>query len=618
MPEERDDDGRVVHSRPGGEAGEAARAVSAVESRLSAAFAGARGGLWRALLPLVVGFALIVSLVYLLGRLSRETVSDVRFDTQGEERALSGTLRILLDMRLALSRLDTEARLRARSEAGTRSVILPPSDLRLRTERGAVEELLPEFDRLPLKDEALKRDVRERVVGYVEITRDLERYSLEGFEAYRELDGRLRTLISGVTEDRQATEIRRDRTLEEVRGEIEFLMWLAVVTGLVVATATFLEVWRRFRQMRRGFEALRRERQFSAQMIEGMPSAVAALDGDDRIRSANASFFDAFPGAHLGASIHDKLAPPEGLKLLAAATSSRVSRSTYRGRWRLPGREEGRERVFDVYSSPLEIEGEDGQLLTLVDVTETAEAEQELRRQEALAAVGQAAAQVAHEIKNPLGSIRLGVAMLRDMTKDREAITTIDLVERGIEHLSKLTLDVTQFSRRRQLAPTDVDLHDLLAESLDLVTDKLRERQTPVERDFRAEPARGHWDEDQLRQVFVNLLANAADASPPGSPVTVATERTHLRTPDRRQDGEGDALSPGVRVVITDRGPGMDGPTRARIFEPFFTTKKKGTGLGLAIAKQIVEQHGGTINVLSRLGEGTSFVVDLPLSVGGL
>ncbi|HYE16643.1 MAG TPA: HAMP domain-containing sensor histidine kinase, partial [Pyrinomonadaceae bacterium] len=76
--------------------------------------------------------------------------------------------------------------------------------------------------------------------------------------------------------------------------------------------------------------------------------------------------------------------------------------------------------------------------------------------------------------------------------------------------------------------------------------------------------------------------------------------------------------SPGVRVVITDRGPGMDGPTRARIFEPFFTTKKKGTGLGLAIAKQIVEQHGGTINVLSRLGEGTSFVVELPLSVGGL
>ncbi len=115
------------------------------------------------------------------------------------------------------------------------------------------------------------------------------------------------------------------------------------------------------------------------------------------------------------------------------------------------GRDErGDERAFDVYSSPLEIEGEPGQLLTLVDVTEASEAEQELRRQEALAAVGQSAAQIAHEIKNPLGSIRLGVAMLRDMARDRESINTIDLVERGIEHLSKLTLDVTQFSRTKR------------------------------------------------------------------------------------------------------------------------------------------------------------------------
>src|SRR3712207_1707867 len=139
-------------------------------------------------------------------------------------------------------------------------------------------------------------------------------------------------------------------------------------------------------------------------------------------------------------------------------------------------------RAFDVYSSPLEIEGEPGQLLTLVDVTEAAEAEQVLRRQEALAAVGQAEESGAHEIKNPLGSIRLGVAMLRDMTRDREAITTIDLVERGIEHLSKLTLDVTQFSRRRALTLSEVDLSDLMSDSLVLVAEKLREKRTLVER----------------------------------------------------------------------------------------------------------------------------------------
>ena len=248
--------------------------------------------------------------------------------------------------------------------------------------------------------------------------------------------------------------------------------------------------------------------------------------------------------------------------------------------------------------------------------TEAAEAEQELRRSESLAAVGQAAAQVSHEIKNPLGSIRLGVAMLRDMTRDREAITTIDLVERGIEHLSKLTLDVTQFSRRRQLtlAP-DIDLAELLNESLDLVTEKLREKRTPVERRFPEEPVRGHWDEDQLRQVFVNLLANAVDAGAAESPVTISAERVTLVAGDRR-NGEGGRQVPGARVSITDRGQGMDERTRARIFEPFFTTKKKGTGLGLAIAKQIVEQHGGSIRVESKPGEGTRFHIDLPLSPG--
>jgi signal transduction histidine kinase len=365
--------------------------------------------------------------------------------------------------------------------------------------------------------------------------------------------------------------------------------------------------------MRRGYRELHRERQFSTQMLEGMPSAVAAVDRRDRIRSANAAFFQVFPGAAVGASIHDKFTTPEGLKLLAGATSTRVRRTAYHGRFRMSADGDGREHAFDVYSSPLEIEGELGQLLTLVDATEAAQSEQELRRSESLAAVGQAAATVAHEIKNPLGSIRLGVAMLRDMTRDREAITTINLVERGIDHLSKLTLDVTQFSRRRQLtlAP-DVDLSELLNESLDLVTEKLREKRTPVERRFPEEPLSGNWDEDQLRQVFVNLLANAVDAGPAESPVTITAAPVTLSA-GARGNGEGRQVS-GARVSIADRGQGMDERTTARIFEPFFTTKKKGTGLGLAIAKQIVEQHGGSIRVESAPDRGTRFTIDLPLS----
>lgn len=611
MPEdESKDKGRVVYARLEG-AGQGGGARASKRREHSAAAPGAYETLWRTLVPLLVGFALLVALVLGLGYLSAQKISDASFNTKDAERRLSAMSKTLLNLRLALSRLDTEARIRGRVESGTQGVMLPPTDLRLRNEREAVSNLLPEFDALPLRDGAKKEDVRRRLGEYVDITKDVRSYSLDGFAAYRDLDERLRSLMSDVSEEQNRLDEERLGALERTQREIRFLMWMAALVGLLVATATILEVWRRFRQMRRSFEALRRERQFSSQMLEGMPSAVAAIDRSDCVRSANAAFFDLFPGAEVGTSIHEEFTTPEGARLLTSATSTRVSRTLYRGRFRLPGGEEVRERAFDVYSSPLEIEGQQGQLLTLVDVTEAAEAEHELRRQEALAAVGQAAAQVAHEIKNPLGSIRLGVAMLRDMTREREAITTIDLVERGIEHLSKLTLDVTQFSRRRQLTLSEVDLSDLLGESLDLVADNLQEKHTPVEKDFTSEPLRGNWDEDQLRQVFVNLLANAVDASPEGVAVRITTERVGVRVGDRRNGGKD---VPGARISIADRGPGMDEETRARIFEPFFTTKKRGTGLGLAIAKQIVEQHGGRIRAESRPGDGTRFTIELPLS----
>jgi signal transduction histidine kinase len=155
--------------------------------------------------------------------------------------------------------------------------------------------------------------------------------------------------------------------------------------------------------------------------------------------------------------------------MLEAASASHVDRAMYRGRWMCPAPPDAEEeQTFDVYSSPLAINGERGQILTLVDVTEAAEAERGMRRQESLAAVGQATAQVAHEIRNPLGSIRLGVAMLRDNVKDAEGLNTIELVERGIRHLNKLVVDVSQFSRRKALERSEVDLHELLDHSLDL------------------------------------------------------------------------------------------------------------------------------------------------------
>ena len=234
------------------------------------------------------------------------------------------------------------------------------------------------------------------------------------------------------------------------------------------------------------------------------------------------------------------------------------------------------------------------------------------RRKASLAAVGQATAQVAHEIKNPLGSIRLGVAMLRDMTQPGEAHQTIDLVERGIDHLNKLTIDVTQFSREKKLTREMTNVHELLDASLELVADLIQTKRTPIEKHYTREALVGELDADQLRQVFVNLLANALDAGGESSPITITT----ALLAGTASDGNGNhpaTNAPRARITIRDHGSGMDDTTRARIFEPFFSTKKRGTGLGLAVVKKIVEQHDGTISVESAPGAGTTFHAELPL-----
>lgn len=573
-----------------------------------------------ALPPLIVGFALLLTVIIVLGRISLNRLEQVSTDILNLERGYAGKLSILLELRMALTNLNNEARARGRVEGEPEPIVPMPFAFRMRKVRGDVEKVLPRFEHLPLAQTEKGHTFRRELDEYLAVTEDNTRYSLEGFEKFRTVDATLNGMLREATGPDQELILQQIEAIEN-RALRSIRLWsmIALLTGLLVAVGTIWEVQRRFRQLRRSINEAQRERQFSAQMLEGMVSAVAAVDAHDRIRSANAVFLKIFPQATIGISVHDQFATPEATKMLEAATATRVTEATYRGRWTCPTESaDCANRVYDIYSSPLAIDGEQGQIITLVDVTEAAESEAVLRRTESLTAVGQAAAQVAHEIKNPLGSIRLGVSMLRDSLHDREGLNTIDLVERGIDHLNKLVVDVTQFSSQRDLKRSEVNLHELLEASLELVADRVREKSTPVEKHYDQEQLRGEWDEDQLRQVFVNLLANALDASEANSPVIISTERVEddVRS-DRQGNGHRTMTIQGLaRVTIEDKGAGMDEETRARIYEPFFTTKKRGTGLGLAIVKQIIERHGGTLAVKSAPGQGTRFTIDLPLNNG--
>ena len=555
-----------------------------------------------AVTPLFLGFLVLLFLIFVLGFLSVRRMDEVSIAVLGLEQQHAAKLSLLLKLRLAVTKLNNEARARADSEA--RREIRPPIDMRLNRARDQLKDLMPELERALTADPSWQK-FKNDLTSFVVVTDDLRRYSLEGFGEFDVVDKELDALLRRST-DEQLEVFRKSEILEQnAARSIQTWSIIALIMGALVAAGTIWEVQRRFGEMRQSVEEARRERVFTSQLLEGMVSAVAAVDGEDRIRSANAAFFKIFPGASIGASIHEKIGSSPALKMLEAATGSRVERSIYRGRWVVPAGED--EQSFDVYSSPLAIDSARGQILTLVDVTEAAGAERGLRRQESLAAVGQATAQVAHEIRNPLGSIRLGVSMLRDNVSDVEGLNTIELVERGIMHLNKLVVDVAQFSSRKALQRSQVEIQKVINQSLELVADKVNESNTRVEKEFSEQDLAGSWDPDQLSQVFVNVIANAIDASPKGAPVVISTE------PITVAGGDDVATRRYARVTIADQGTGMDKAALNRIFEPFFSTKRRGTGLGLSIVKQIVEQHGGTIDVESTLGSGTTFRIDLPL-----
>lgn len=570
-------------------------------------FAERARGYAPALMPLIVGFLLLLAVILVLGMHSASQLDNVASDARIRTQAYSTRIRNLLTLRLKLTELNNEARIRDAAEA--RRELTPPLEVKLAS---AKEEARKAFDNLggPPPGEQEQKDwnaLKETVQSYLEVTNDRKEYNQKGFDRFLRVENSFNKVFPNMQERYNKVGEEMTAVYLQAKQSIHTRILIALFVGALVAVGTIWQVQRHFSDMRRSVLETRRERTFTTQLLEGMVSAVAAIDEDDRIRSANAAFMRIFPKASIGASVIERLGTDDAMLMLETVTSIRVTKATYHGR--MIARVADEEKSFDVYSSPLAIDGDRGQIVTLVDATEAAASERTLRRSESLAAVGQATAQVAHEIRNPLGSIRLGVSMLRDsVTNDQDALNTIELVERGISHLNKLVVDVTQYSRQKELERSTVDLHESLERSIDLVSERIREKNATVERVFAGRTILGQWDPYQLRQVFVNVIANAVDASQENSAVMISTELLPSES-----NGDGQPPKTYARITIADQGKGMDKATRDRIFEPFFSTKKRGTGLGLAIVKQIVEQHGGRISVASEPGQGSKFKIDLPV-----
>jgi len=220
--------------------------------------------------------------------------------------------------------------------------------------------------------------------------------------------------------------------------------------------------------------------------------------------------------------------------------------------------------------------------------------------------VGQLTATVAHELRNPLSSIRNCAYTLREMVGGSAGLERpVARIERSITRCDRIIADLLDFTRMRELQLSSIALDDWLAELL--AEQKLPDGIALV-RNFAAPGRQLDFDGDRMRQVIVNLIENAAQAMDSQAEADPSSRERRI-TVSTRASGEF------FDIAIEDTGPGMSAEVLAKVFEPLFSTKAFGTGLGLPTVKQIVEQHGGTVTISSEEGKGTSVRIRLPLAV---
>lgn len=240
-----------------------------------------------------------------------------------------------------------------------------------------------------------------------------------------------------------------------------------------------------------------------------------------------------------------------------------------------------------------------GVVIIVEDVTKQAQMENEMVRIAELASIGQLAATIAHELRNPLSSIKGAAQYLRNEYADHTAVCEfLDIIVDEVNVLNRVTTEFLDFARPVKLNLHDADLNDILFRTLQFMDVEITRQKVQVVQDFSYDIPTIKVDDRQLEQVFRNLILNALQAMPTGGTITLHT----------------DVVRDNIRVAIIDSGIGIPPDQLDRIFVPFFTTKTKGTGLGLSIVKKIVENHGGSISVESTVGKGTTFEILLPVT----
>jgi two-component system sensor histidine kinase HydH len=385
--------------------------------------------------------------------------------------------------------------------------------------------------------------------------------------------------------------------------------------GYVFGAASLLWVLS-FAYLRRRDQALKAARleRFQSKLLDNMPDGLVTLADDGSVLSANGSAArlllgaegqqpearpeadqqaEAGPGALIGRNWAE-------FPFAALSGSSPEQKAPYQ--WR---QVEHAGRVLEILCLPLQANassaGEGGERMVLLrDRTRLKNLEEDLAEAKRLAAIGSLAAGVAHEIRNPLSSLRGFAQLFATKLKGQEPLCSYaGTMVQEADRLNRVVTDLLFLARPRDAAPVEVDLPRLLESMKSLLRFDLEHKGVTPRIELASETV--FADEDALRQALLNLVVNALDALPDaGGEIAIASARA---------EGDGPA---GVWLSVSDNGRGMAEDVRARAFEPFFTDKRKGTGLGLAIVQGIMRGHRGRATIESSPGQGATVRLFFP------
>lgn len=386
---------------------------------------------------------------------------------------------------------------------------------------------------------------------------------------------------------------------EAINELLDILLFFAVgaITGILIEkrNLAFLEVDSQLKK----YMILEN---YTNSIIQSIKSGVVAVNNDFFITSINNSAKEILdiPNDVIGQNFFDVIVLDKDMKkqMMSAAESERTIKDV-----EIEIFNDFKNIIVKVDVYPLSLENKNKGLVMIIDdITEIKKIKHQMQRNDKLASVGQLATGIAHEIRNPLAIIKMiEQTMISELKENEEVVTELEIIDEEIERANKVIKALMEFGKPSKNERNLYSLNRIMEDVLIIVNKYAHQHNVTVNL-LTSDIPITEVDKEQLKQAFVNLMFNSVEAMPNGGNINISTEAYEDKW---------------IRIIFEDTGQGISEENIEKIFDPFYTTKDEGTGLGLPIVHRIIEEHGGIINVYSKIGEGSRFEILFPRNLEG-